>query len=97
VRPELVRSGGSLPILAALEQRSIPTLISGIDLPEGNAHGPNERPCLANLDLGLAAARELFLAWGAFDRAFAEPRPARTTVASALAVSIEVDAIFDLR
>jgi len=33
----------------------------------------------------------------AFARAFAEPRPARTTVASALAVSIEVDAIFGLR
>jgi len=71
VRPELVRSGGSLPILAALEQRSIPTLISGIDLPEGNAHGPNERLCLANLDLGLAAARELFLAWGALAPAVA--------------------------
>lgn len=63
-RPALVRTGGSLPILAALGARGIPTLLSGIDLPDGNVHAPGERLRVAHLDLGVAAARELFTAWG---------------------------------
>ena len=34
VRPLLLRSGGSLPIVAALADRGVPTLLTGFDLPE---------------------------------------------------------------
>ncbi|MGZ4394006.1 MAG: M20/M25/M40 family metallo-hydrolase, partial [Gaiellaceae bacterium] len=43
VRPLLVRSGGSLPIVPALAGRGIPTVVTGFDLPDGNIHAPNER------------------------------------------------------
>ncbi len=65
VRPLLVRSGGSLPIVPALAARGIPTVITGFDLPEGNIHSPNERLLLEYLPLGVAAARELFLSYAA--------------------------------
>ena len=65
VRPLLVRSGGSLPIVPALADKGIPTVITGFDLPEGNIHSPNERLLLEYLPLGVAAARELFLSYGA--------------------------------
>ena len=65
VRPLLVRSGGSLPIVPALAEKGIPTVITGFDLPEGNIHSPNERLLLEYLPLGVAAARELFLGYAA--------------------------------
>ncbi|MGZ4440428.1 MAG: M20/M25/M40 family metallo-hydrolase [Gaiellaceae bacterium] len=65
VRPLLVRSGGSLPIVPALAEKGIPTVITGFDLPEGNIHSPNERLLLEYLPLGVAAARELFLGYDA--------------------------------
>jgi acetylornithine deacetylase/succinyl-diaminopimelate desuccinylase-like protein len=65
VRPLLVRSGGSLPIVPALAEKGIPTVITGFDLPEGNIHSPNERLLLEYLPLGVAAARELFLSYAA--------------------------------
>ena len=65
VRPLLVRSGGTLPIFPALADKGIPTVITGFDLPEGNIHSPNERLLLEHLPLGVAAARELFLAYAA--------------------------------
>jgi acetylornithine deacetylase/succinyl-diaminopimelate desuccinylase-like protein len=63
VRPLLVRSGGSLPIVPALAARGIPTVVTGFDLPDGNIHAPNERLLVEHLELGVAAARELFLGW----------------------------------
>ena len=63
-RPLLVRTGGSLPIVPALAARGIPTVVTGFDLPDGNIHAPNERLRVEHLDLGVAAARELFHAWG---------------------------------
>ena len=65
MRPLLVRSGGSLPIVPALADKGIPTVITGFDLPEGNIHSPNERMLLEYLPLGVAAARELFLGYAA--------------------------------
>ena len=59
-RPLLLRSGGSLPIVPALANRSIPTILTGFDLPEGNLHSPNERLLVEHVPLGVAAARELF-------------------------------------
>jgi acetylornithine deacetylase/succinyl-diaminopimelate desuccinylase-like protein len=62
-RPLLLRSGGTLPIVPALADKGIPTVLSGFDVPEGNIHSPNERLLLRYLPLGVDAARELFLAF----------------------------------
>ncbi|HEX9416662.1 MAG TPA: M20/M25/M40 family metallo-hydrolase [Gaiellaceae bacterium] len=62
-RPLLLRSGGTLPIVPALEQRQIPTIVTGFGLPGANVHAPNERLLLEYLPLGVDAARELFLAF----------------------------------
>jgi acetylornithine deacetylase/succinyl-diaminopimelate desuccinylase-like protein len=64
VRPLLVRTGGTLPIVPALASRGIPTIITGFALPDSNIHSPNERIPADHLPLGIAAARELFVAFG---------------------------------
>ena len=61
VRPLLIRSGGSIPIVPALAERGTPTILTGFSLPESNIHSPNERLPVEHFPLGLAAARELFL------------------------------------
>jgi acetylornithine deacetylase/succinyl-diaminopimelate desuccinylase-like protein len=60
VRPALIRTGGTLPIAAALADRRIPTIITGFSLPDANIHSPNERLRTAYVPLGIAAARALF-------------------------------------
>ncbi len=60
VRPLLLRSGGSLPIVPALADQGIPTIITGFALPQSNVHSPNECLLLEYLPLGVAASRELF-------------------------------------
>jgi acetylornithine deacetylase/succinyl-diaminopimelate desuccinylase-like protein len=59
-RPLLSRSGGTLPIVPALADQGIPTILSGIALPESNIHSPNERILLEYLPLGVEVARELY-------------------------------------
>jgi len=59
-RPLLARSGGTLPIVPALVDQGIPTILSGIALPESNIHSPNERVLLDYLPLGVELARELY-------------------------------------
>jgi acetylornithine deacetylase/succinyl-diaminopimelate desuccinylase-like protein len=59
-RPLLLRAGGTLPIVPALADKGIPTIVTGFDLPEGNLHSPNERLLVEHIPLGVAAARELF-------------------------------------
>jgi acetylornithine deacetylase/succinyl-diaminopimelate desuccinylase-like protein len=59
-RPLLIRVGGSLPVMAALEQKGIPTILTGFDLPDGNIHSPNERLRVEYVALGVEAAKELF-------------------------------------
>ncbi len=60
VRPALIRSGGTLPIAAALAKRGIPTVITGFSLPDAAIHSPNERLRVDYVPLGIAAARALF-------------------------------------
>jgi acetylornithine deacetylase/succinyl-diaminopimelate desuccinylase-like protein len=62
-RPALIRSGGTIPILAALADRGIPTIVTGFGLPDSQLHSPNERLVAEYVPLGIAAARELFLAF----------------------------------
>ena len=64
-RPLLLRSGGSLPIMALLERLGIPAVVTGFDVPAGNAHAPNERMLVSHLELAISAARELFLSLAA--------------------------------
>ena len=59
-RPLLVRIGGSLPVMAALENKQIPTILTGFDLPDGNIHSPNERMRVDYIALGVETAKELF-------------------------------------
>ena len=61
VRPVLSRSGGTLPIMHALEAKGIPTILTGFGLNESNIHSPNERLLVDYVPLGIAAARELFV------------------------------------
>jgi acetylornithine deacetylase/succinyl-diaminopimelate desuccinylase-like protein len=62
-RPALIRTGGTLPIVPALADNGIPTVITGFGLPDSQIHSPNERLVAAYVPLGIAAARELFLAF----------------------------------
>jgi acetylornithine deacetylase/succinyl-diaminopimelate desuccinylase-like protein len=67
-RPLLLRSGGTLPIVPALVDKGIPTILSGFDVPEGNIHSPNERLLLRYVPLGVAAAQETLLAFAGLAR-----------------------------
>jgi acetylornithine deacetylase/succinyl-diaminopimelate desuccinylase-like protein len=60
VRPALIRTGGSLPIVPALANKGIPTIISGFALPDANIHSPNERLLAEYVPLGIEAAKALF-------------------------------------
>ena len=61
VRPLLIRSGGTLPIVPALTKKGIPTIITGFALSESNVHSPNERMLVDYFPLGVETARELFV------------------------------------
>jgi acetylornithine deacetylase/succinyl-diaminopimelate desuccinylase-like protein len=58
--PALLRSGGSLPVLAAFADRGIPAIVSGFGLPQDNFHAPDESYSIASLDKGRRAARALY-------------------------------------
>jgi acetylornithine deacetylase/succinyl-diaminopimelate desuccinylase-like protein len=58
--PLLIRLGGSIPILAPLAARGIPTLVGGFIVPDDAFHAPNESYRLEALDYGVATARELY-------------------------------------
>lgn len=55
-RPVPVRSGGSLPVVAALAARGVPVVLSGFYLPGDGIHAPNEGIDLEHLDVGTRAA-----------------------------------------
>jgi acetylornithine deacetylase/succinyl-diaminopimelate desuccinylase-like protein len=58
--PALVRTGGTLPILAAFAERGIPAIVSGFSLPDDSLHAPNESYRLVALEEGEKAARALY-------------------------------------
>jgi acetylornithine deacetylase/succinyl-diaminopimelate desuccinylase-like protein len=62
-RAILGRSGGTLPILPALVDSGIPTVLTGFALPDSGAHSPNENFVLDNLALAIDSARELYSAF----------------------------------
>ena len=58
----VVRTGGSIPAVAELVGRGIPTIVSGFTLPDDAFHAPNESYRVESLRLGERAARELYTA-----------------------------------
>jgi len=64
-RPLLVRTGGTLPIYAALVDRGLPTLATGFGIEsECNVHAPNENIPESALEVGVATMREVFIRLG---------------------------------
>jgi acetylornithine deacetylase/succinyl-diaminopimelate desuccinylase-like protein len=64
VRPLLVRAGGTLPIMPALADKGIPTVLTGFGLPESNVHSPNEKFLVRYFDAGVDTAATLYTAFG---------------------------------
>jgi acetylornithine deacetylase/succinyl-diaminopimelate desuccinylase-like protein len=59
-RPALIRTGGTLPIVPALADKGIDTIITGLSLPDAQIHSPNENLPAAYIPLGIETAKELF-------------------------------------
>ncbi len=64
VRPLLTRTGGSIPLMPALTEKGIDTILSGFALPESNIHAPNERFLVSYFAAGIDTAAALFTALG---------------------------------
>jgi acetylornithine deacetylase/succinyl-diaminopimelate desuccinylase-like protein len=62
VAPALTRTGGSIPAVAELAARGIPTVVTGFVLPDDAFHAPDESYRLESLALGERTARELYAA-----------------------------------
>lgn len=63
-RPLLTRVGGSIPLMPALTERGIDTVLSGFALPESNVHSPNERFLVEYFAAGIETVAALFTALG---------------------------------
>jgi acetylornithine deacetylase/succinyl-diaminopimelate desuccinylase-like protein len=64
VRPLLTRVGGSIPLMPALTEKGIDTILSGFGLPESNIHSPNERFYVPYFAAGIDTVAALFTALG---------------------------------
>ncbi|GAG11210.1 unnamed protein product, partial [marine sediment metagenome] len=59
--PVFVREGGSIPIVGVFrDQLKAAPLLLGWGLPDDNAHGPNEKFCLADFHRGIKASAQLW-------------------------------------
>jgi acetylornithine deacetylase/succinyl-diaminopimelate desuccinylase-like protein len=56
----LVRSGGSLPIMAELGKGGAPVLLSGIGLPDDRLHAPNEKISIEQFTKGIRVFSRFF-------------------------------------
>jgi acetylornithine deacetylase/succinyl-diaminopimelate desuccinylase-like protein len=64
VKPLLTRVGGSIPLMPALTEKGIDTILSGFGLPESNIHSPNERFFVPYFAAGIDTVAALFTALG---------------------------------
>ena len=64
VRPLLTRVGGSIPLMPALTEKGIDTILTGFGLPESNIHSPNERFLVPYFAAGIDTAAALFTSFG---------------------------------
>jgi acetylornithine deacetylase/succinyl-diaminopimelate desuccinylase-like protein len=60
VKPLLVRTGGTLPIVPALADRGIATVLTGFALPESNVHSPNEKFLVRYFEQGVDTAAAMY-------------------------------------
>lgn len=60
VRPLLLRSGGTLPIMPALAEKGMPAVLAGFALEESQIHSPNERMLAEYFPLGVATAKRVY-------------------------------------
>ncbi|MBC8145203.1 MAG: M20/M25/M40 family metallo-hydrolase [bacterium] len=57
VKPFLIRSGGSIPVVADFEEHlGVPVVLMGFGLPDQNAHAPDEKMNLKNYHRGIKSA-----------------------------------------
>jgi acetylornithine deacetylase/succinyl-diaminopimelate desuccinylase-like protein len=63
-RPLLTRVGGSIPLMPALTEKGIDTILTGFALPESNVHSPNERFLVEYFAAGIDTVAELFTSLG---------------------------------
>jgi acetylornithine deacetylase/succinyl-diaminopimelate desuccinylase-like protein len=59
-----IRSGGSIPVVAALAARGVPTVLGGFALPDDAIHAPDEHLRFAHLETGTRAAMEILTELG---------------------------------
>jgi len=64
VRPVLLRSGGSIPVVASLVARGVPAIVTGFARPTAQMHSPNEHIPVAALREGLATTVEVLRRFG---------------------------------
>ena len=67
-RPAPVRLGGTLPVVAVLAARGIPTVLTGFGLPDDAIHAPDEHLREEYLEVGTRAAMGILSALGELDR-----------------------------
>ena len=63
-RPAPVRLGGTLPVVAVLAAKGIPTILTGFGLPDDAIHAPDEHLRVEYLETGTRAAMGLLAALG---------------------------------
>jgi acetylornithine deacetylase/succinyl-diaminopimelate desuccinylase-like protein len=63
-----VRLGGTLPVVAVLAARGIPTVLTGFGLPDDAIHGPDEHIRAEYLEVGTLAAMEILRELGDLGR-----------------------------
>lgn len=59
-----VRTGGSIPVVAAFAARGIPTVLSGFGLPDDAIHAPDEHLRFDHLEVGTRAGMAILAALG---------------------------------
>jgi acetylornithine deacetylase/succinyl-diaminopimelate desuccinylase-like protein len=64
----LVRAGASIPVVADLQARGIPVVVTGFALADDDIHAPNESFAVESLLLGERCAREMLVALAALPR-----------------------------
>ncbi|MFN8221985.1 MAG: M20/M25/M40 family metallo-hydrolase [Gaiellales bacterium] len=58
-RPALIRTGGSIPVVAALGAKGIPSVVTGVARPSAQIHSPNENIPAPALREGVVAVVEM--------------------------------------
>jgi len=65
VEPELIRCGGSIPVVSVLERElGAPVLLMGLGLDSDGAHSPNERFAVEHMVKGAKASAALLMQLG---------------------------------